>query len=158
MPERTVRPSITTAQLRALANGERAWASPVEFPCKNKVGERHVVGILLDVKEQGHVERLDIPLTRLFPAWSRMTVPARFKSVREKLEEAESAVEWLEGRINHEPDDSLHVGKMILTLSSMNMVAGELWSALVRLGDQDPVLSVQLVEMTLERRAGGGRE
>lgn len=152
MPERTVRPSITTAQLRALANGERAWASPVEFPCKNKVGERHVVGILLDVKEQGHVERLDIPLTRLFPAWSRMTVPARFKSVREKLEEAESAVEWLEGRINHEPDDSLHVGKMILTLSSMNMVAGELWSALVRLGDQDPVLSVQLVEMSHGRQ------
>jgi hypothetical protein len=41
---------------------------------------------------------------------------------------------------------------MILTLSSMNMVAGELWSALVRLGDQDPVLSVQLVEMSHGRQ------
>lgn len=159
MPDFIVHPTVTSKQLYDMANGDRAWATPVSIPCKQTDSGHLTIGIMLDVKDGPEcVSRLDLPLTRLFPAWSKMTIPARFKNVRAKLEEAEAAVEWLEGRINHEPDDSLHVGKMILSLSTMNMIAGELWSALVRLGDQDPVLGVQLVEMSHERQQNEGDE
>jgi len=148
MPDRTIRVQASEDQLRDLANGKRIFATPAEFPCQHVRGKRHVIGVLVERRENaGLCSRLDLPVARLIPSWNKMPLGRRFKALVRLHRDAEQARDWTKARIEHEGPESTATGPMISNLRLLEGAVGELWAAIVRIGDQDPFLSVEVNRM-----------
>jgi len=148
MPDRTIRVQASEDQLRDLANGKRIFATPAEFPCQHVRGKRHVIGVLVERRENaGLCSRLDLSVAKLVPGWDRMPLGQRFKALVRLHEQAEQARDWMTARAEKEGPESNAAGPMLATRRLLEGAVGELWAAIVRIGDQDPFLSVEVNRM-----------